>query len=117
MTIGRLAVIALVAVLALGGIGTAVALSGGEDDPAATDPIELRKDDAGADVAEADDDGDDADPAAANTGDGDDTRGDDNTRGGANTGDGDDTRGDDDTGAGDDDAGAGDDDTGAGDDD
>jgi hypothetical protein len=87
MTIGRLAVLALAAVLALGGIGTAFAAlsSDGDDDPRAQ-AIELRKDDAGDDFV-VDDEGD-----------GDDTRGDDGTGGGDNTGDGDRTRGNDGTG-------------------
>jgi hypothetical protein len=83
----RLAVIALCAVLALGGLGTAfVALGDDGDDDARAQPIELRKDDAAnAEIAQ-----EEPDP-----GDGDDTRGDDNTAGGNNTGDGDRTRGND----------------------
>ena len=91
MTMGRLAVIALAAVLALGGIGTAFAQLGGDDDsPEAGTPIELRKDDAAFEIAQDDD-----------VGDGDDTLGDDGTAGGDNTGDGDRTRGNDGTGGGD----------------
>jgi hypothetical protein len=108
---GRLAVIALAAVLALGGIGTAFALDGDDDAPE-SQPIELRKDDATADVlTEEDDDGPDGDGDSTrgddgtgggdNTGDGDRTRGNDGTRGGDNTGDGDATYGNDGTGGGD----------------
>jgi hypothetical protein len=89
----RLTVIALAAILAFGAIGTAFALTGGEDDAGAVDTVELRKDDASAEVlVEEDDDG---------PGDGDSTRGDDGTRGGDNTGDGDRTRGNDGTSGGD----------------
>ena len=90
---GRLAVIALAAVLAFGGIGTAFALDGDDDAPE-SQPIELRKDDATADVLTEEDDGD-PDP----TGDGDSTRGDDGTSGGNNTADNTNTGGD--TGGGD----------------
>jgi hypothetical protein len=93
MTTGRLAVLALAALLAFGGIGTAFALDGGDDDPGMADPVELRKDDAAADVIVEEDDGPD--------GDGDSTRGDDGTAGGDNTGDGDATRGNDGTAGGD----------------
>ena len=94
MTSGRLAVLALAAILAFGGIGTAFAVDGDDDGPGAADPVELRKDDAAADVlVEEDDDGPE--------GDGDSTRGDDGTAGGDNTGDGDRTRGNDGTGGGD----------------
>ncbi len=96
MTIGRLAVLALAAVLAFGGLGTALALGGDDDDPRAAEPIELRKDDASAEVLTEEDDGQ-PDP----TGDGDSTRGNDGTRGGDNTRDGDATYGDDGTGGGD----------------
>ena len=92
MTIGRLAVVALAAVLALGGFGTAfAALVGGDDDDPRAQAIELRKDDAGDAELVSDDD----------EGDGDRTRGDDGTRGGNNTGDGDATWGNDGTGGGD----------------
>jgi hypothetical protein len=112
MTLGRLAVIALAAVLALGGIGTAFAQLGGDDDPGGVaEPIELRKDDAGmALVQDVDDDddgdgdatfGDDGTGGGNNTGDGDRTRGNDGTGGGNNTGDGDRTWGNDGTGGGD----------------
>ena len=110
---GRLAVIALAAVLAFGGLGTAFALDGDDDAPGA-EPIELRKDDASVEVlTEEDDDGpepagdgdatrgDDGTRGGDNTGDGDRTRGDDGTRGGNNTGDGDRTRGNDGTRGGD----------------
>ena len=111
MTIGRIAVLALAAVLALGGLGTAfAALAGdGADDPVAQE-IELRKDDPGAELVSADDDdegdgdrtrGDDGTRGGNNTGDGDRTRGNDGTRGGDNTGDGDATWGNDGTGGGD----------------
>ena len=96
MTTGRLAVLALAAVLAFGGLGTAFALDGDDDGPGATQPIELRKDDASAEVLTEEDDGD-PEPS----GDGDRTRGDDGTDGGNNTGDGDRTRGNDGTGGGD----------------
>jgi hypothetical protein len=88
----RLAVTALCAVLALGGLGTAfVALGDDGDDDARQQPIELRKDDGGsAEIAH-----EEPDP-----GDGDDTKGDDNTAGGNNTGDGDRTRGNDKTSGG-----------------
>jgi len=110
MTIGRLAVLALAAVLALGGIGTAfAALSSDGSDDAAAQPIELRKDDAGAEIVADDDDqgdgdrtrGDDGTSGGDNTGDGDRTRGNDGTDGGNNTGDGDRTRGNDGTDGGD----------------
>jgi hypothetical protein len=75
MTIGRLAVLALAAVLALGGLGTAfAALSDRGDDDGAPQAIELRKDDAGAELVSDEDEGD-----------GDDTRGDDGTGGGDNS--------------------------------
>jgi hypothetical protein len=96
MTTGRLAVLALAALLAFGGLGTAFALDGGDDDPGSAQPIELRKDDASAEVLTEEDDGD-PEP----TGDGDRTRGDDGTGGGNNTGDGDRTRGNDGTRGGD----------------
>ena len=96
MTTGRLAVLALAAVLAFGGLGTAFALDGGDDDQGAAAPIELRKDDASAEVLTEEDDGD-PEPS----GDGDNTRGNDGTRGGDNTGDGDATQGNDGTGGGD----------------
>ena len=71
MTIGRLAVLALAAVLAIGGFGTAfAALSGGGDDDPSAQAIELRKDDAAAELVSDDDEGD-----------GDHTRGDDGTGG------------------------------------
>jgi len=112
MTMGRLAVIALAAVLAFGGLGTALALSGDDDSTAQADPIELRKDDAGDDVLVGEDDdgpegegdstrGDDGTGGGNNTGDGDSTRGNDGTSGGDNTGDGDSTRGNDGTRGGD----------------
>ncbi len=112
MTTGRIAVLALAAVLAFGGLGTAFALSGDDDSSAAADPIELRKDDAGDDVLVGEDDdgpdgdgdstrGDDGTRGGDNTGDGDKTRGNDGTRGGDNTGDGDATYGNDGTGGGD----------------
>jgi hypothetical protein len=88
----RLSVIALCAVLALGGLGTAfVALGDDGDDDARQQPIELRKDDANAEIAQ-----EEPDP-----GDGDDTRGDDGSAGGNNTGDGDATWGNDGSGGGD----------------
>ena len=111
MTIGRLAVLALAAVLALGGIGTAFAAladdDGGDDD--GVQAIELRKDDATAELVSDDDDegdgdrtrGDDGTSGGNNTGDGDRTRGNDGTGGGDNTGDGDATWGNDGTGGGD----------------
>jgi hypothetical protein len=74
MTTGRLAVLALAAILAFGGLGTAFAIGGDDDGSANADPIELRKDDASAEVLVEEDDGPE--------GDGDDTRGDDGTRGG-----------------------------------
>ena len=107
----RLAVIALCAVLALGGLGTAfVALGDDGDDDARAQPIELRKDDAGnAEIAQEEPDpgdgddtrGDDNTAGGNNTGDGDRTRGNDGTRGGNNTGDGDATWGNDGSGGGD----------------
>ena len=110
MTIGRLAVLALAAVLALGGLGTAFAAlsDDGAGDPLAQE-IELRKDDPGAELVSEEDDegdgdrtrGDDGTRGGNNTGDGDRTRGDDGTRGGDNTGDGDATWGNDGTGGGD----------------
>ena len=130
MTMGRLAVIALAAVLAFGGLGTALALSGDDDSTAQADPIELRKDDAGDDVLVGEDDdgpegdgdstrGDDGTGGGNHTGDGDSTRGNDGTSGGDNTGDGDSTRGNDGTGGGDNSyvapaAGGGDDSDGGG---
>ena len=124
MTIGRLAVLALAAVLAFGGLGTAFALSGGDDSTASADPIELRKDDAGDDVLVGeDDDGPEGDGDATKgddgTGDGDKTRGNDGTGGGDNTGDRDATAGNDGTSGGDNsgdgDATYGNDGTGGGD--
>ena len=111
MTTGRLAVLALAAVLAFGGLGTAFAALGddGEDD-ARTAAIELRKDDAGSElVSDEDDDegdgdrtrGNDGTRGGDNTGDRDATAGNDGTRGGDNTGDGDATWGNDGTGGGD----------------
>jgi hypothetical protein len=110
MTLARLAVIALAAVLALGVIGTAFAQLGAGDDAATTEPIELRKDDAALEIVQEEDDdegdgdrtrGDDGTRGGNNTGDGDRTRGNDGTRGGNNTGDGDATLGNDGTGGGD----------------
>ena len=114
MTTGRLAVLALAALLAFGGLGTAFALDGDDDGPGGAQPIELRKDDASAEVLTEEDDGDpeptgdgdatrgdDGTGGGNNTGDGDRTRGNDGTRGGDNTGDGDATWGNDGTGGGD----------------
>ena len=124
----RLAVIALCAVLALGGLGTAfVALGDDGDDDARQQPIELRKDDANAEIAQEEPDpgdgddtkGDDGTGGGNNTGDGDRTRGNDGTRGGNNTGDGDATAGNDGSSGGantgDGDATVGNDGTGGGD--
>jgi hypothetical protein len=68
MKIGRLAVIALAAVLALGGLGTAFALSG-DNSRAGPDPADVRKDDSGGDDVTTDDEDD------VPQGDGDDTQG------------------------------------------
>ena len=89
MTIGRIAVVVLAAVLAMGGIGTAfAAIAGDDDDPLRAGAIELRKDDASEEVQGIQDDDPEPEP-----GDGDRTRGDDGTAGGDNTGDGDATPG------------------------
>src|ERR671916_390933 len=89
----KLAVLTLAVIVALGGLGTGFirAFETGKAD--AVEPVELRKDDSGADVAAEEDDDD--------RGDGDATRGNDGTRGGDNTGDGDATFGHDGTGGGD----------------
>jgi hypothetical protein len=93
----RLAVILLAGLMAFGGLGLAVTnVFGGDDDPGATKPVELRKDDAGGAELVADDDPEPAPPP----GDGDRTRGNDGTSAGNNTGDGDRTRGNDGTSAG-----------------
>ena len=112
----RLAVILLAGLMAFGGLGLAVVdVFGDDDEPAAMNSIELRKDDAGGAELVADDnpepapppgDGDrtrgsDGTSGGNNTGDGDRTRGNDGTSGGANTGDGDATVGNDGTGGGD----------------
>jgi hypothetical protein len=109
----RLAVIALIASFGFGGIGVAFAeLFDDDNEAAALDTIELRKDDAGgAELVEDDDPepqpgdgdatlGDDGTGGGNNTGDGDRTRGNDGTSGGNNTGDGDRTRGNDGTSGG-----------------
>jgi hypothetical protein len=110
---GRLTVFALIAALVLAGVGAAIG-SDGDDEVAALDEIELRKDDATGDFELVDDDeGDDP------SGDRDNTRGDDGTNGGHVTGDHDNTDGDDGTGHGDNtpdrDDTAGNDGTGGGD--
>ena len=57
MTIGRIAVVVLAAVLAIGGIGTAfAALGSDDDDPLRAGAIELRKDDASEEVQGIEDD-------------------------------------------------------------
>jgi hypothetical protein len=88
----KLAVFMLAVVVALGGLGAGFirAFETGKAD--AVEPVELRKDDSGAELAAEEDD---------DRGDGDSTRGDDGTRGGDNTGDGDATFGYDGTGGGD----------------
>lgn len=89
----KLAVFTLAVIVALGGLGTGFirAFETGKAD--AVEPVELRKDDSGAELAAEEDDDD--------RGDGDSTRGDDGTRGGNNTGDRDSTRGNDGTRGGD----------------
>jgi hypothetical protein len=93
--IARLVVFALIAALAIGGVGAAIG-SDGDDELAALEEIELRKDDASGEVELVGDEGDDD-----QTGDRDNTRGDDGTNAGHNTGDGDGTDGNDGTGHGD----------------
>jgi hypothetical protein len=83
----KMAVLMLVVVVALGGLGAGFIRTFDDGDPRAVEPLELRKDDSAPDLVAEDDD----------EGDGDSTRGDDGTRGGNNTGDGDNTRGNDGT--------------------
>jgi hypothetical protein len=88
----KIVVLMVAGVLAVVGVGTAIADLGSSDDsegPAQN--IELRKDDSGADTELVDEE---------DEGDGDGTRGDDGTRGGNNTGDRDGTRGNDGTSGG-----------------
>jgi hypothetical protein len=83
---GRLVVFMLACLVAAGGMGAAIGEAvGGSGSSQSLDPIELRKDDRGDEVAE-DDDGDD--PDGDGTRDGDDTGGGDRSRGGDNTADG-----------------------------
>ena len=106
---GRFMVFALVAALILSGVGAAIS-EDGDDEFAALEQIELRKDDAPGEVELVDDEGD-GDPTGdrdntkgddgtngGETGDGDGTAGFDGTSHGDNTPDGDDTRGNDGTG-------------------
>ncbi|HYP23247.1 MAG TPA: hypothetical protein VEV43_06720 [Actinomycetota bacterium] len=97
MSIGKVAIAALVLCLAVGG---GLAALGGRDDGKIVEPIDLddgaRRDDDAAELASVEDDGDDD----RTRGDDDRTRGNDGTRGGDNTGDGDATDGDDGTGGG-----------------
>ena len=94
----RLAVILLAGLMAFGGLGlVATNVFGDDDDAAAINPVDLRKDDAGGAELVADDDPEPAPPP----GDGDRTRGNDGTSGGNNTGDGDATVGNDGTAGGD----------------
>jgi hypothetical protein len=89
---GKILALTIAGVLAVIGVGTALADLGSSDDSAdSAQAIELRKDDADADAELVDED---------DEGDGDGTRGDDGTRGGDNTGDRDGTRGDDGTSGG-----------------
>jgi hypothetical protein len=106
----KLAALMLAVVVALGGLGAGFIRTFDESEADAVEPVELRKDDTGAElVAEEDDDdrgdgdstrGDDGTRGGDNTGDRDSTRGNDGTRGGDNTGDGDATFGNDGTGGG-----------------
>ena len=113
MFIPKIALLALAAVVAFGGLTAVAANVFGDDDDGsvAVRDVELRKDD---DVGEvelvADDEpegdgddtrGNDGTRRGDNTGDRDDTRGDDGTRGGDNTGDGDATAGNDGSAGGD----------------
>jgi hypothetical protein len=107
----KLAVFTLAVIVALGGLGAGFIRAFETGNADAVEPVELRKDDSGADLAaeEEDDDrgdgdstrGDDGTRGGDNTGDRDSTRGNDGTRGGDNTGDRDSTRGGDNTGDGD----------------
>jgi hypothetical protein len=94
----RLAVSALAAILAIGGIGSILV----NNRPQPVDAVEL--DDRDPAIRRLDDDANELvavdDDDAAPKGDGDRTRGNDGTSGGANTGDGDRTRGNDGTGGG-----------------
>jgi hypothetical protein len=97
MVSGKVLAGLLAGLLALGGVGAALADDGSDDRLAALDAVDVRKDDAAADV-ELEDDSDDRDDQ---TGDGDNTKGDDDTNGGNDTGDRDSTRGFDGSGGGD----------------
>jgi hypothetical protein len=90
----KILILALCVVVAIGGVGAALA-DDGDDEVGTMDPIEVRKDDSSAGTELVDDDPDD-DP----TGDGDQTRGDDGTDWGHNH-DRDATGGDDGTDGGD----------------
>jgi hypothetical protein len=90
----RILIIALCGVIAVGGVGAALA-DDGDDDGGSLEAVDLRKDDAGADAELVDDEPND-DP----TGDGDKTRGDDGTSWGHNN-DHDSTAGHDGTDGGD----------------
>jgi hypothetical protein len=92
MTLGRLAVLALIPVLLLGTVGVVLADDGPDADDDPVRSVELRKDDSAGDVDLVEDEDDDSDK---DTGDADNTNGNDGTDGGENTGDGDDTAGDD----------------------
>lgn len=103
----RMLLLAIVALLAIGGVTSAIADLGGTDDASG---VELRKDDSLGEVELVDDDdegdgddtrGNDGTGGGDNTGDRDNTRGDDGTNGGDNTGDGDNTGGNDGTDGGD----------------
>jgi hypothetical protein len=110
MITARLLVVLLASALAIGGVTAAIA-DDGDEETSAFEAVDLRKDDAGADVELVDDEQDD-DP----TGDRDKTRGDDDTNQGHNH-DRDATGGDDGTAGGDNSDGdrtAGDDGTGLG---
>ena len=106
----KMAVLMLAVIVALGGLGAGLIRTIDEGDAQAVEPLELRKDESGTELAaESDDDkgdgdstrGDDGTRGGDNTGDRDSTRGNDGTRGGDNTGDRDSTRGNDGTRGGD----------------
>jgi hypothetical protein len=100
MTTGKIAVLALAVLVAIGG---GAALAGrAATTPTNVDAVQIRSDD---DARRDDDPADGTDPVEDDrdddTGDGDDTKGDDGTSGGwSRTGDGDDTKGDDGTSGG-----------------
>jgi hypothetical protein len=113
MSTGKAAIVVLVACLAIGG-GIAALTDTDDDSPVEAIDLDdgvLRRNDAGDEIAGADDDdnrnkdgdrtkGNDGTGGGNNTGDGDRTKGNDGTGGGDNTGDGDATDGNDGTGGG-----------------